>query len=172
MLRYTGSQPLATLQECGKPAVSRFRRMRVVLSQRFYGDLLFSTIEPIADESWSCGTLCQNASVGFIPGRGFQSQWCYLINNEYIKKHCSNSGKRSLRLKQEDWQREAGGIKKFCGLEEQRTKVGVGRLGRFEEKGRVCLFNVKLLCIYVCWKELRQTQPILCTSLNSLLLSA
>ena len=39
-----------------------------------------------ADESQSCWTLCQNASVGFIPGRGFQSQWCYLISNDYIKK--------------------------------------------------------------------------------------
>lgn len=30
-------------------------------------------------------------------------------------------------------------------MEEQRNKVGVEGLGKCEEKGRLCLFNVKLL---------------------------
>lgn len=153
VLRCEDSQPLATLQECGKPAVSRFRRMRVVLSQRFYGDLLFSIIEPIADKSQSCGALCQNASVGFIPGRGFQSQWCYLINNEYIKKPLQQFRQEKLWTKarrlteRTRWNQE---ILWFGGAENQSGSWGAGEMWR---EGKGLFVQCEITRAYTCAEE-------------------
>lgn len=134
------ASPWPPCKNVGKPAdISRFRRMRVVLRQRFYGDLLFSIIETIADESRSCGTLCQNASVGFIPGRGFQSQWHYLINNEYIKKPLQQFRQekpwtKARRLTERSrWNQE---ILWFGGAEKEQELGGWGDVKRRE--GSVC----------------------------------